>query len=450
MNSSIHPCESAEGRPILLNLGLLPRVIHLRRQLGLCQDEMQCPVCGTDNPGSAGGCVSCHTLLHAARADAYRQEAYAYARRITPGDRSYLQSAPHGRAARFGRMRYLTGSSSARPTHGGTKTFPGAVDGASTQRHTRTDRVPRDPTPGERAEPRMDDHVFPQGANNAYEKLHGLGPDFGEYRPPQRSLLRRAATMASVFIVGAGVGLAAAWWLHRPSPGTSLATMPSSPVRSIQPAPAGDARRPVAIRGISPSELPYDGAPPPSASPPAASPAASDTLIPATVGASSGTSVTESAGAGNSGASPVGPEIGTPAPQPAADADDAPNDAKTAKQGSASVVSAAPKRKNAARSDREIERIRRQADEELKKKTEHGRALNGGKTSAQQGARNDAGGRRNAAGVSMSRVSATRTMLARCDRASNFIRREFCRWRVCNGSWGRNGCPSYQHQAPAY
>ena len=41
------------------------------------------------------------------------------------------------------------------------------------------------------------------------------------------------------------------------------------------------------------------------------------------------------------------------------------------------------------------------------------------------------------------RLQQVSTALASCDRRSNIILREHCRWQVCNGMWGKNGCPSY-------
>ena len=231
--------------------------------------------------------------------------------------------------------------------------------------------------------------------------------------------------MAGVFVVGAGVGLAAAWWLHKPPPGT-----PVSSVRAMPAAPSAEGKRSATIRGISPSELPYDGAPPPAVQ---SSPEPVASQVPAVPAMSSGTSTVDTVGQRNAGAGDLEPDaqvVTPPAAQtpPMPQADDEPKTAKAAtRQGNASVTNAAPKRKSVTRTDREIERIRRQVDEELKKKTEHGRAPN-----------------------SIARVSATRASLARCDRQSNFIRREMCRWQVCNGSWGRNGCPSYQQQASTY
>jgi hypothetical protein len=35
-----------------------------------------------------------------------------------------------------------------------------------------------------------------------------------------------------------------------------------------------------------------------------------------------------------------------------------------------------------------------------------------------------------------------------CQRNANFIQREQCKWRVCSGKWGKNGCPSYKREDP--
>jgi hypothetical protein len=41
-------------------------------------------------------------------------------------------------------------------------------------------------------------------------------------------------------------------------------------------------------------------------------------------------------------------------------------------------------------------------------------------------------------------ASATRRAFSECDNSANILRREQCRWKVCGGRWGRNGCPSYE------
>ncbi len=316
-----------------------------------------------------------------------------------------------------------------------------------------------------RIEPNMDDPGMPR-PNIGYEQLHGLGPDFGEYRPPGRSRLRRITTMLGVFVIGAGVGLAAAWWLHHSTPSPQVVSTPVSPTRVAPAASAVDSKRSLAVRGISSSELPYDGAPPPQPAEPSqarvepVSPAPSE--APANI-TSGGSAVTESeSGGGEKPAARSGeqqvsteeaasPVVSGKAPKEpaAADEDDTPKSAKANKQSGASVAGAAPKRKSVPRlSDREIERIRRQVDEELKKKSEHGRAPGDFRDGANL--TNSREGTRKVAAASPSRETSTRAMLMRCERNTNIFRREYCRWQVCNGSWGRRGCPSYQPHTPNY
>lgn len=43
------------------------------------------------------------------------------------------------------------------------------------------------------------------------------------------------------------------------------------------------------------------------------------------------------------------------------------------------------------------------------------------------------------------------TQYAKCDGVRGLLRREQCRWKACNGKWGKQGCPAYQHNArPEY
>ncbi len=44
----------------------------------------------------------------------------------------------------------------------------------------------------------------------------------------------------------------------------------------------------------------------------------------------------------------------------------------------------------------------------------------------------------------------TRTQYARCSQESGLFRRERCKWRVCDGKWGHDGCPAYKHKATPF
>jgi hypothetical protein len=97
--------------------------------------------------------------------------------------------------------------------------------------------------------------------------------------------------------------------------------------------------------------------------------------------------------------------------------------------------------------DREIERIKQQAAEELKKKAESRRSAVGAHHASKENA--DAEQRKTPAAHS-TRVPAMTALLEQCEQAGNFIRREQCKWRLCGGKWGKNGCPSYPPRSSLY
>lgn len=48
----------------------------------------------------------------------------------------------------------------------------------------------------------------------------------------------------------------------------------------------------------------------------------------------------------------------------------------------------------------------------------------------------------NSAGVP-AKASAIQDEYAQCEQQSSFFQREQCKWRVCGGKWGQDGCPAY-------
>jgi hypothetical protein len=81
---------------------------------------------------------------------------------------------------------------------------------------------------------------------------------------------------------------------------------------------------------------------------------------------------------------------------------------------------------------REISRIQQQAADELKKKTRKRRGR------VEQAKRTQ-----KASQYASPRQRHVRQVLARCEKLDGVFWREQCKWRVCDGQWGRNGCPSY-------
>lgn len=279
----------------------------------------------------------------------------------------------------------------------------------------------------DRTEPHWSEAPIPPDVSEAYTQLHRMAAEYDQSRPPPRRKVTRLMFMAGIFIVGTGVGLASAWWLNRAAGSPAISAI----VKPVSPEGTGASAGANPVRGINPSELPYDGATPPepdkdlspneeatAAPPPAASPE-----VPS--------QPSEEVGAEDATPPPVA-DVPDSAPKPAVNATTTGQSEKAVsrlKEKAAKAKAPAPKRRASAKTgkDREIERIKRQADEELKKKTEFRRGPG-----------------------SVPGKASMRTMLARCEHAPNFFRREQCKWRLCNGMWGKNGCPYYPPPGGSY
>jgi hypothetical protein len=37
-------------------------------------------------------------------------------------------------------------------------------------------------------------------------------------------------------------------------------------------------------------------------------------------------------------------------------------------------------------------------------------------------------------------------LLARCEKLDGLIWRERCKWKICDGRWGRDGCPAHARE----
>lgn len=98
---------------------------------------------------------------------------------------------------------------------------------------------------------------------------------------------------------------------------------------------------------------------------------------------------------------------------------------------------------NQVAKDKEIQRIQQQATEELKKKIEDDDL--GGSTEKNKQVHQ--GKKQESRGDYEVHAASRRPLLAKCERAANFILKERCKWDICSGMWGKNGCPSYEKQA---
>ena len=262
-----------------------------------------------------------------------------------------------------------------------------------------------------------------------------------ETQAPVRHPLSRIAFMIGIFVIGALLGLAAVWWMVVPSGGEAVAPSErsvSSSTWTLQKRNKFQTSN--AAKSISPGELPYDGAP--------VQQAVEASLI-------------------NQDELPYG---GRPTRSKAVDQDTPPaalsrNEDAVAKLvekkavarasvGEERVVKARQKRpavKHIAK-DKENERIRQQAAEELKKKTENKRVLaayaNSRRSTSQPSSLQSSS--QGAPSTTPSTSSKTLAMLARCEHTANFFLREQCKWRLCSGKWGKNGCPSYATHGNSY
>jgi hypothetical protein len=300
--------------------------------------------------------------------------------------------------------------------------------------------------------------------------------------------------MAGIFVVGAAVGLAATWWMNK-----SVDKPPTAPaVRKFEPAPptpapggsgiasapgtsgtsgtGGGPGTPMAgpTDGINPGELPYDGNPPGAGASVNAAPATAlppvqrvpDTEPKEPPRQAEGSRKTETArSAAKTDAQSEKPSapVVTAAPPPAppkkaeqsvAEAPEGPP-AKTpppAKPRETKVAKAPPRQQRttaAIPKDKEIDRIRQQVDEELKKKIRAGDVTEAARSRTERADANTKSD--DDASPRVAGQGSKRAALARCEREEDsLIGREICKWKVCSGMWGKHGCPSYERQVSVH
>lgn len=283
----------------------------------------------------------------------------------------------------------------------------------------------------------------PRAARNAgdfsapdYERLRALAALYEQPQRMKRRSVYRTVLMLLIFALGAGVGLAATWWFSgaRTGPLPPSLSGPLSTVSASRDSLSAASAR----SGISASELPYDGRKPPATSMDSSVPILNLGELPYSGQPDEGTKSHVEVDAGKAKA----------ANQPLRAATGQAAFSERAKAQLQAAPHKIPRSRSAARGmkDREIERIRQQADEELKKKSERSRTLNEARTRSRAPSshvaekdvrRHDS---RNSAHM--------QPKLAKCTRVGNLIRREQCKWRLCSGMWGKNGCPSYAHAKP--
>jgi hypothetical protein len=300
-------------------------------------------------------------------------------------------------------------------------------------------------------------------SGSRYFQSEQQAPWYQQAGPLHRNPVSRVMLMAGIFVVGAGVGLAATWWMSK----SADKPPPTAAVRKFEPvteAPASKAASAAVTRstaGIDPSELPYDGKPPGASVDAAPAAIAHPPVAKMDSNPSPPTAeVPQSASRANRDPDePVAPAVTVPPPAPnkgeqAVAEVPARTGSKTpATKVHETKVAKAPQRHRASpkiAKDKEIERIQQQVDEELKKKSRSGDVTEAARRRTDQvekpgrQANDDAPSQ--AAGNGSKRAA-----LARCEaQEDSLIGRELCKWKVCSGMWGKNGCPSYERKVSAH
>lgn len=468
--------------------------------------EMQCPFCGMENSDSAWTCAFCKKPIFATS----QQKKFRKAVNLRNG---YVNTSAAGslvnlglrsRVEKLSKVSHLTVPTTppiGNPVHlsksGASRRQP-----AAQAPRFKTQQAAGNADAGK--EPGLASHA---SANRAFPPPDsgygepGSQPPWPQFAQPRqtaflsRSFFSQAALIIGIFALGAATGLGVTWWMKE-SAATMATTQPNLQQSSAETgykneaaarmsaSPAGSGTSAIGASGVSPEELPYDGLAPGQtgkasaatdvnvrphgvSSSGSAAKAAGQAVLPlprlsqkAPVAATStatgeppyeGASAT--AGAMRGSSDEAIPGSTKPADKArkevAAAAESGKSASFTAGQAAEKKTAKVPRRRGSSQkiaNDKEIERIKQQADDELKKKTENrplaaeprAKARHKEKTAMHANARSStiASGSRQA-------------RLARCAQASNFIRREHCKWQVCNGMWGKDGCPSYDKQANA-
>jgi hypothetical protein len=98
----------------------------------------------------------------------------------------------------------------------------------------------------------------------------------------------------------------------------------------------------------------------------------------------------------------------------------------------------------------EINRLRTQAFSETKK-DRVGTAKPSRKSSTPDRRFNQASARQTPGNpIRLAKQTSTETEFNQCKRNPGFLQQEKCKWQVCAGKWGKNGCPAYNHDVARY
>lgn len=401
---------------------------------------MQCRYCGVKNPATVRVCVSCSKPLPAHGpvkkwpGKPHTSHVLAVRPSIEPSALGSV-STHSGEIPRISHLMHSTSIPSAQASPAGLSQAPDGINRPRTGAAAGGARQQAKPqaTQGadsqyQRVEPQLDSSARQPSRKPNYEELRAIAALYDTPQVPKRRSWMRAGIIAMIFIVGGAVGFGAASLLPEKKSTGVLEQRRFVVHGGISPG-----------KGTSPGELPYDGK---------GTAESSSGERPATAGISTGELPYGDRNASDESAAQSGPggtpsetltsEVSVPPPVkqelvPArSPAEKRPEQVATPVVKKASPASPRQHRSlRRANKDREIERIRQQATEELKKKIESRR-------------RTDES--RNKTHAASKHALAMSTKLAQCEQAGNFLLRERCKWQLCDGKWGKDGCPSYLPQ----
>jgi len=404
---------------------------------------MRCRYCGVANPATVRVCVSCSKPLPAHGLVKWPEKSRTSHLLTTrpPVKPKAPGSVPthFGEAQRISRLMYSTSTRSAKLS----PTKPLQTSDENSLRTDTSNETPQQVKPQvaqsigtreQRIEPYLDGSPRLRKPND--EQLRAIAALYDT--PPARSRRpwRRGGIISMIFVVGSLVGFGMASLLMERTgtaaggseraarvsagQGTSTGELPNDGNRMAE-SPSDN--RP-AQTGISTNELPYGGE-----------------NISGESAAQSKLSPAETSTSGTSATPPTKQELVPERP----DAEKRSEQASTSSPKKANQASQRRRSTRHINKDREIERIRQQATEELKKKTEFQQQTG----EYREGDSGDKLLKQQSHSISLKTFAINRK-LAQCEQADNLILRERCKWQICNGKWGKNGCPSYSSRANSY
>ena len=398
---------------------------------------MQCRYCGVKNPATVRVCVSCRKPLPVHSPLKWPEKShtphmFAVRSSIEPSASGSV-STHVGDKPRISRLMHSTSIPSAQAS----PTRPSQTsDGKRIRTETATGAMPPQAKPQaadsqqQRIEPQLDPPSRQPLRKPNDEELRAIAALYNTPQVPQRRLWMRVGIIAMIFVVGSAVGFGVASLLTGQKGASVLEQRRFGEQGGVSPG-----------KGTSPGELPYDGnriVESPSGERSAPALGVSNGELPSGGGNASGSSSTAQPDSGESLGKTSTPEALAASPEKRDLAPARSTVEKRPEQTAAPVAKktspASPRHRRLLRrsgKDREIERIKQQAAEELKKKTESQRQNSDS---------------RNRARAASGRTLAMSARLVQCERAGNIFLRERCKWQLCDGKWGKNGCPSYLPQ----